>query len=414
MIRDVNFQSEKFDEEVIGRVESGLLGIDIRIASNLRTTLLYDEFPIPDSEARVHHFLKKNLASEGESCTVYVDAMYENRLLALVSSAIMELYGEFLGKRAGLISQMLQCHPREIWPLLDSLEIRADNSYLERRAKIYPKPGSFIPHEDHHLLNEDFQFFDPDDYVGFELDDPTLNLESGVATYIYARIVEEVTDPDCFLVAKRYRIDIGDNQEMEVDATDLYKFHRPEDLNCAAIDVTDGLSENFSRHYVNPSNDKDMHEIFDEISDLLEQAWKMPEEKCRKVIKRLYLRWHPDKNVGNEELCNEVFKHLQNEISQLERGEPRDIPQTHPGFTECTQRTSYDDFFFSWGNRARQHHAQREGYRTRQQSHGSSYDRQNPQPGEARRWFRQARADVTAVMNDIVSNKPSFEWACFK
>ena len=414
LIRDVNFQNEKFDEEVIGRVESGLLGIDIRIASNLRTTLLCDDYPIPDSEARVRRVLKKNHPSEGESYTVYVDAMFENTLLTLVSSAIMELYGEFLGKRAGLIFQMLQCHPREIWPLLDGLEIRADNSYLERRAKIYPRPGSFIPLEDHHLLNEDFQDFDPGDYVGFELDDPTLNRESGVATYIYARIVEEVTDPDCFLLAKRYRIDIGDNQGMEVDATDLYKFYRSEDLNCTTIDVIDGLSENSSRHFVNPSQGKDMQEIFDEISDLLEQAWKMPEEKCRKVIKRLYLRWHPDKNVGNEELCNEVFKHLQNEISQLERGEPRDIPQTHPGFTESTQRTSYDDFFFSWGNRARQHHAQREGYRTRQQSYGSSHGRQNPQPGEARRWFRQAQADVAAVMNDVACNKPSFEWACFK
>ena len=45
----------------------------------------------------------------------------------------------------------------------------------------------------------------------------------------------------------------------------------------------------------------------------------MPEEKRRNVIKRLYLRWHPDKNVGNDELCIEVFKHLQNEISRLER-----------------------------------------------------------------------------------------------
>ena len=83
----------------------------------------------------------------------------------------MELYGEFLGKRAGLIYQMLQCHPREIWPLLDSLKIRADNSYLEKRAKIYPTAGSFIPLEDHHLLNEDFEDCDPGDYVGYELDD---------------------------------------------------------------------------------------------------------------------------------------------------------------------------------------------------------------------------------------------------
>ena len=414
LIRDVNFENEKFDEEVIGRIESGLRGIDIRIASNLRTTLICDDGPIPDSEAKADHFLKTNRTPEGESCTVYVDAISENTLFASVSFAILELYGEFLGKRAGLINQMLHCHPDDIWPLLDRLKIRADNSYRERRATIYPRPGSFIPLEDHHLLNEDFEDFDPDDYVGYELDDPTLNRESGVATYIYARIVEEVTDPNCFLLAKRYKIEIGDNQEMEVDATDLYKFHRSEDFNCTAIDVTDGLNENFSRHCVSSSKGKDKQEIFDEISDLLEQAWKMPEEKSRKVIKRLYLRWHPDKNVGNEELCNEVFKHLQNEISRLERGEPRDIPQTHPGFTGSTQRTSYEDFFSSWGNRARQHHAQREEYRTRQQSYRSSHGRPNPQPGEAKRWFRQARADVTAVMNDVVCNKPSFEWACFK
>ena len=414
LIRDVNFQNEEFDEEVIGRVESGLLGIDIRIASNLRTTLLCDDYSIPGSEARVPRLLKKNLPPEEESCTVYIDAMFENRLLTLASSAIVELYAEFLGKRAGLIYEMLQCHPREIWPLLDSSKIRADNSYLERRAKIYPTPGSFIPLEDHHLLNEDFEDFNPGDYVGYELDDPTLNRESGVATYIYARIIEEVTDPNCLLLAKRYRIDIGDNQAMEVDATDLYKFHRSEDFNCTATDTTDGLSENSSRYYVNPSKGKDQQEIFDEISDLLEQAWKMPEEKRRNVIKRLYLRWHPDKNVGNEELCIEVFKHLQNEISRLERGEPRDIPQTYPGFTGSTQGTSYDDLFSSWGNRARQHHAQREGYRTREQSYERSRGRPNPQPGEARRWFRQACADVTAVMNDVVCNKPSFEWACFK
>ena len=59
LIRDVNFQNEEFDEEVIARVESGLLGIDIRIASNLRTTLLCNDYSIPGSEARVPHLLKK-------------------------------------------------------------------------------------------------------------------------------------------------------------------------------------------------------------------------------------------------------------------------------------------------------------------------------------------------------------------
>lgn len=38
----------------------------------------------------------------------------------------------------------------------------------------------------------------------------------------------------------------------------------------------------------------------------------------------------------------------------------------------------------------------------------------NPQPREARRWFRQAQADLAAVENDINTVKPSYEWACFK
>ena len=38
----------------------------------------------------------------------------------------------------------------------------------------------------------------------------------------------------------------------------------------------------------------------------------------------------------------------------------------------------------------------------------------NPQPREARRWFRQAQADLAAVENDINTVTPSYEWACLK
>lgn len=38
----------------------------------------------------------------------------------------------------------------------------------------------------------------------------------------------------------------------------------------------------------------------------------------------------------------------------------------------------------------------------------------NPQPGEARRWLRQAEADLVAASNDLSSGNPSYEWACFK
>lgn len=37
-----------------------------------------------------------------------------------------------------------------------------------------------------------------------------------------------------------------------------------------------------------------------------------------------------------------------------------------------------------------------------------------PHPKEAKRWLRQAEADLAAGRNDIDSSTPSHEWACFK
>ena len=411
LIRDVNSQNEDFDEELIGSIESGLRSIEICVISNLTTILFCDGNPIPESEEKVRYFLEKT-TSCGETWTVYLDAgmaMGENTFVAsLVSNVIVDLYGGLLGQRAGLISQMLNCSPHEISALLDSLKVRSDDSYRAAEGHIFPDLGSFIPLDDHHLLNDAFEEFDPGEYVGYELEDPTLHHEEGLATYIYARIVKEVTDQGHPLVAKRYIIDIGGNHKIEVDAADLYKFHR--------LDAPTSLEIVVSRNQqpIERPQSRNKQEIFDEISDQLEEAWKMPEDKRRKVIKRLYLRWHPDKNVGDEEFCNEVCKHLQSEISRLERGEPRGSQQaTNMGATG-TQHGSYDDFFTSWGRRARHHHTQREGYRTRQPFRGRTTRRPNPQPGEARRWFRQAEADIVAVENDITCSKPSYEWACFK
>ncbi|XP_068722037.1 sacsin-like [Montipora capricornis] len=415
LIRDVNCQNQNFDEKVIGEVERGLPNIDICLTSNLRTTLFYEDAPIPFSEANVRYFLQKTPTPGGETRTVYVDVMNQNTLVPLVSHVIGELFGEYLGKRSALISQMLSCEPSEICLLLDTLQVRADNSNHAPKVKIFPRLGTFIPLEDHHLLNEDFEDFETEEYIGYELEDPTLHQESGVATYIYARIVEEVTDRNCSHLAKKYRIDIGDNQEIDVDATDLYKFHRSEeDLECKAIVVADGQSRNASRHGVYRPKNKDKQEVFSEISRLLEEAWKMSEEKRRKVIKRLYLRWHPDKNVGEEEFCSVLFKHLMNEISRLESGQPGKSQENSFADTGRSQQTSYQEFFSSWGDRARQHHAQREGYRTRPPAYGGFYSRPNPQPGEAKRWFRQAQADLAAVSNDVVCHRPFYEWACFK
>ena len=407
LIRDVKCQDEDFHEDLIRSIESGLQSIEICAISNLRSTLVCDGNPIPESEAKCRCFSEKRTTSLGETWMVYLDAGMatgEIYVVSLVSNVIEELYGKLLGPRAGLIAQMLNCPPRDMSALLDCRKVRSDASGCAAEVGIFPNLGTFIPLDCHHLFNDALEEFDPDEYVGYELEDPTLHDEEGIPTYIYARIVKEVTDQGRPLVAKRYRIDVGGSREIEVDAADLYKFHSLEAPTSSEIVVSHNHLQRSAQNPIQRPRSRNKQEVFDEISDHLEEAWKMPEDERRKIIKRPYLQWH--KNVGDEEFSNEVCEHLQSEISRLERGELRGSQQaTNMGATG-TQNCPYNDLLTSLRRRARQHQMQ-------QFTLGATR-RPNPQPGEARRWFRQAEADIVAVENDITCRKPSYEWACLK
>ena len=413
LIRDENQNRKDIDDDVIANVEIRLRGIDICVVENLQSVLLYDDSPVQGSQKRVSSLVESSVISDEEKWTVYLDllsVMSETLPIYIVSDVIVLVLEGLLGNRALMIPRLLNCDPSDISSLLDALDVRPDDSYVAREElDIYPKLGTFIPVIDHHLLNDAFEEFEPGEYVGLELEDPTLNHEKGVPTYIYARVVREVTEERFPLLTKRYKIDIGGGQELEVDVADLYKFHRLSTLSSAIV-----VFEGQERSPPERPKRRNQQEVFDEISKLLEDAWKLPEEKRRKIIKRLYLQWHPDKNVGDEEFCTEVCKHIQSETSRLERGEPRGCQQSSGMGASRSQHGSYGQFFNCWGERAREHHTQREGYRSRQQFSRNSARARNPQPREARRWLRQAEADIAATENDIVYQRPSYEWACFK
>ena len=414
LIRDENQNRKDINDDVMANVERRLRSIDISVVENLQSVLLCDDSPIQGSQKRVSSVLENSVISDEERWTVYLDlvSVMNERFacIYILSDVIVDVLEGLLGNRALMIPRLLNCDPCDMSSLLDVLGVRTDDSYVSRaEGEILPKLGTFIPLIDHHLLNEAFEEFEPGEYVGFELEDPTLNREKGEPTYIYARVVREVTEKSFPLLTKRYKIDVGGDQEIEVDVADLYKFHRLSTLSSAIV-----VFEGQERSPPERPKRRNQQEVFDEISKLLEDAWKLPEEKRRKIIKRLYLQWHPDKNVGDEEFCTEVCKHIQSETSRLERGEPRGCQQSSGMGASRSQHGSYGQFFNCWGERAREHHTQREGYRSRQQFSRNSARARNPQPREARRWLRQAEADIAATENDIVYQRPSYEWACFK
>ncbi|KAJ7380148.1 hypothetical protein OS493_010859 [Desmophyllum pertusum] len=415
LIRHAN-QDGGLDESVVTTVRSSLQSIEFLGMNKIITHLVHNGIVISGSEHEVPFFLKKVSESGQEIWKVYINAVEDveetmSTIALTLSQVIAEACRGLLRDTAMYIPEMLRSQPGKICSLLDKMKIRQDDSYDAEKGDVYPAPGSFIPIVEHHLLNPAFEAFTPGEYVGYELDDPSLELLEGDATFIYAVIIEEVTSDNASLFTRSYKINIGDDKEPKiVEATYLYKFYRLQEIISSALALSD--------QHVNSHCTTDKQKIFDEISRTLEEAWRLPEDRRRNIVKRLFLQWHPDKNPGNEEFCTEVFQHIKNEIERLERGGSRRL-ESYQG--------SYGAFYGFWGTRAGRYNSQRQGYRdsyfrhygscghrTRSWHVPPSFCTTNPQPREARRWFRQAEADLAAADNDISTLKPSYVWACFK
>lgn len=177
-----------------------------------------------------------------------------------------------------------------------------------------------------------------------------------------------------------------------------------------------------------------------EVSDTLEEAWQLPEGQRKKIIKRLLLKWHPDKNIGNEMFATIIMQHIQAEIERLELGLPRPSsfdaskfnfdPRNPFTSSESFQKnfaSAYQFFFEQMNQRAKEHREQRERYQenfSREYSSGKggdynfdvppTFSSANPQPAQAKRFLRQAQEDLRAADNDYDAQDPAFEWACFK
>ena len=392
IIRHVNSQRKDVDESVILSIETRLRSIQLYAVERLETSLFHNNVLIEGSEAMVPYFQEAFEVCGEKVWKVYIntESGMSNTIstTSVVTDVIVKMYGEYLGKKAFIISEMLRCSPSSIWSLLDTMNIRKDDSFSALEMGIYPEPGTLIPVEDHHLLNNAFEEFEQGEYVGYQLDDPSLQLKEGLPTYIYAIVIDTVFSENAVCLKKQYKVSIGHDKEAVVKAVNLYKFHRPQEI----FDEQAGRLRN-------------KQEVFLEISNLLRDAWELTEEERRLIIKRLCLRWNPINNTGDEEVYREAFQHIKNEVSRL--------------------GGSYEELFATLETRAREHTKNREIYKTRfTRNYGSSskswryippsFCERNPQPGEAKRWLRQAEADLKAGENEIASGRPSYEWVCFK
>ena len=153
IIKDANFQNNSFDTGAFSSITKGLRGIEVLAVEGLRTSLSQNDLPIPGSEGEVLHFKEKLDIPEGHIWKVYVDATSVTDsltlLTSLVAKIIVEMYGEYLGENGYIIPGMLRCPPEDISTLLDSLDIRKDDSYSTVAMNLFPQ------------LNDTYEEFGP-------------------------------------------------------------------------------------------------------------------------------------------------------------------------------------------------------------------------------------------------------------
>ena len=263
-----------------------------------------------------------------------------------------------------------------------------------------PKLGEIIPDCWHHRLDQSlYNIFMPTEWVGYED-------ERGKIVYAQILHINDITasseeNMQQFLQQK-YTISIGSDTKTETTILKLFKF----------IYILEELVEEVSMLQIEAdvSADTSMqsYEATDRkaIRDAVKAAWSLPEEEKKRAIKRLYLQYHPDKNLGNPH-ATANFQLLQEEIARMESGiadhqEDYDVSQVFRSSDLGFSSSEWSGLFHQWDRTAYSHRRYRSRDRPRRSASGWMSGGWNiPQPkkecSEAKRWIKQAEYDYEAL-----------------
>ncbi|XP_054849088.1 sacsin-like [Eublepharis macularius] len=360
----------------------------------------------------------------------------DRRKAVKISDTLAEEVNKLLGERLcreamRVLREVLACQePEEIADVLNEHKVPLQKFGL-RDAFILPDPGEEIPEEWHDSLDMSIlHSFMPEDYVGYL--DPSLQGEH----YVYAVVLEDLGPRQSGVgQVHMYHVDVGGGQHLEVSAHDLYHFKRSKpasDTSKAVVSVpssSDGAAAaglSGGDWYQQP-----LSEVKKKVDACLAEIWGLSKEERKKAIRRLYLCYHPDKNLGQEVLANKIFKYLKEKIEEMEnKGKLQGCggqPKSSSSFNSSS--CNFSKYWNEWDGQAHRHQERRQEFTRQRQSgrgggnftynfwsfHASGtkgYRSKGPGMEEARRWLQQAECDLRAAANDVAN--ASTEWLLYK
>ena len=288
----------------------------------------------------------------------------------------------------------------------------ADDFEEEEEDQLYPKLGKNLPEEFVCRLDNSIRnIFRPQEWVGYEISEQN---------FVWAIILYPETDKEGLMsrsenLLKKYRILVSEdnNEGIVVSVLDLYKimteeltkgeeFSEEKELMPVCESSGGVLVRNVGR------DSQASRRMKTAICEELKLIWQLPNEEKRKAIKRMYLKYHPDKASANQQTnYNEAFKFLLRQIERLKEGKPLEDPDEVAEEDRQVSETSreWSQFYSQWNTyvpRYSRRSSSGESRATGRDAYsgggGMPYDWQSrPSTQEADRWLRQAQSDCEVM-----------------
>ena len=422
-------QTPNLPQEVKGQVQLLTTNLRVKCMATLETHLVHLESgkAINNSKEAQECFLEER----GGNWELFIrHGSSENPLLIQLCFLVNRLIGNQIEKEIYLQAMLASRKPDDILPSLDRCGVAQDLIGSKESTK-EPALGSEIPVMYHYLLKQDITyFFRQGEIVGYEKERelPDGDADDSDPLYVYAKVVRKATNRSSpnentkYDFQAKYRVDIGERRLVEVSVLDLYKFDRcggdqlPVKVFSDSKEITLFTGDPRADDSQAANRNQRLERAKKEIGEALWQAWKLPEKERRKVIKRLFLKWHPDKNAESD-IAHDIMQFLLNEIERLERLFPTGWREQYKEANSESPSGSrnFQDFFNQWDQRARQ---ERRTYNTfkrqNSQNSGQAKGSSTPQRNEAKRWLRQSREDLKAAT--LLSSQEDCQFhalACF-
>ena len=412
------------DAELESLVQTFIESLTIQTKRNMKTQVILRE-----SDQKIGH---TNSKFYFESCDVprilYIDADFDeddlddvytevaDALCDALSNKYQFVYSPNIKKLTDFIKKYLKAKPSRKAVLLQRHNIIlpiCSSSFFRFEL------GGTIPEIYHHRLDQDFNnIFRPMEYVGYE--DSQNHI---IVAQIVHLIISDNNDPNNQL-AKQYYIYTNTKLDEEgniVSILDLYKIVYAVSTNNSGDSEERSLVPHDGMFEARPI-ESDLSEIKVRLLKNLKEIWKLNLELRNKALRRLYLKWHPDKNLKDPEKAQEIFLFLKLEIDRLEEAnntsqgsydEDANSDLESDNLSPGTVNTRGN--FYRWDRMASCH---RDAEREEAANNNIPPFEEpviQPRPEEGRRWVEQAKTDfnVLCSIHDRASDTNGYGHVCF-